>query len=51
MLKYENELQKWNNIPIKNRDNEKYIDINKSYWQNRYYNVLFNCENNSVNKK
>ncbi len=48
---YENELQKWNNIPLKNRDREKYIDVNKSYWQNRYYNILFDCENSALNKK
>ena len=43
-ITYENELQKWNNIPIKNREREKYINVNKPYWQNRYYNILFDCE-------
>jgi len=32
------------NIPIKNRDTEKYINPYESFWQNRYYKALFDSD-------
>ncbi len=35
---------KYLNIPIKNRDVEKYIDPYSYFWENRYYEKLFNID-------
>jgi 5'-3' exoribonuclease 1 len=39
------------NIPIKDRELEKEIDPNSYYWENRYYEKLFNTERNEANLK
>lgn len=36
--------EKYLNIPIKNRDTEKYIDPYKYNWENRYYEKLFDID-------
>lgn len=38
----EDKKQRYLNIPIKNREIEKYINPYESFWQNRYYTSLFN---------
>lgn len=38
-------------IPIKNRDLEKYIDPYKSFWEKRYYEMLFNNIDSNYFKK
>ena len=38
-------------IPIKNRDLEKYIDPYKSFWEKRYYEMLFNNTDSNYFKK
>uniref|UniRef100_A0A6C0M0E9 Xrn1 N-terminal domain-containing protein n=1 Tax=viral metagenome TaxID=1070528 RepID=A0A6C0M0E9_9ZZZZ len=39
------------NLPIKERDVEKIINPNNFYWENRYYEELFNTERNEENLK
>jgi len=39
------------NIPIKNRELEKEIDPFSYFWENRYYEKLFNTERNEENLK
>jgi len=48
---YKEQLMKYNMIPMCNRELEKYIDVNKQGWENRYYNTLLNCESSSHNIK
>ena len=50
--KTEDEKQfRYQNIPIKNRDKEKYIDPNNYGWQKRYYEILFKSNNSTEFKK
>ena len=39
------------NLPIKNRDEEKMINPNEKYWENRYYEQLFETQRNEENIK
>ena len=39
------------NIPIKNREIEKYINPYESFWQKRYYESLFNSDESFELKK
>ena len=39
------------NLPIKNRDEERIINPNEKYWENRYYEQLFETERNEENIK
>ena len=47
----EEKLMKLQNIPIKKRDIEKYIDPYKFLWQKRYYEKLFHTDINHDYKK
>ena len=39
------------NLPIKNRDEERIINPNEKYWENRYYEELFETQRNEENIK
>ena len=39
------------NLPLKDREDELIIDPFKKYWENRYYDRLFNTERNEENLK
>ena len=41
----EMKMERYLNIPTKNREIEKYIDPYSSLWHNRYYECLFNTDN------
>lgn len=41
-------LNKLDNIPTKKRESEKYIDPFSPYWENRYYEELFDSEMNKI---
>lgn len=47
----EERMMRYQNIPIKNREKEKYIDPNNYGWQRRYYEVLFKSDNSEEFKK
>jgi len=40
----EDKFKRYLHIPIKNREVEKYINPYESFWQKRYYESLFNCD-------
>lgn len=41
----EKKMERYLNIPVKNREVEKYIDPTSSLWHNRYYETLFHNDN------
>ena len=41
----EKKMERYLNIPTKNREIEKYIDPYNSLWHNRYYETLFHSDN------
>lgn len=47
----EDKKNRYTCIPIKNRDLEKYIDPYKSFWEKRYYEMLFNNSDSNYFKK
>jgi 5'-3' exoribonuclease 1 len=48
----DDKMDRYLNIPSKNRDIENYINPEESNWQKRYYNILFNSnESKSLKKK
>jgi len=47
----EEKINKYLNIPIKNREIEKYINPYESFWQKRYYEALFNTDETHEFKK
>ena len=47
----EEKMNRYQNIPIKNREKEKYIDPYNYGWQKRYYEVLFKSDNSEEFKK
>jgi 5'-3' exonuclease len=49
--KYEKMIDKINDIPIKMRENERYIDPYNSYWEQRYYKTLFDIDINNYYRK
>jgi 5'-3' exonuclease len=49
--KYEKMIDKLNDIPIKNRDNEIYIDPYNPNWEQRYYKTLFDIDINNYYRK
>jgi 5'-3' exonuclease len=48
---YKEQMMKYNMIPMCNRDIEEYINVNKTHWEERYYNKLLHCEYNQHNIK
>ena len=48
---YDEQLLKYNRIPITNREVEIYINPEKYGWEKRYYDKLLHCDNNRFNIK
>ena len=48
----DDKMEKFNNIPVKNRDKENVIDPFSPNWKKRYYNILIDIDNdkNSIQK-
>ena len=42
--RYRNKEEQLTNIPIKNREQEKYINIGEYGWEKRYYSTLFDID-------
>ena len=42
--RYKDKLEKLTNIPMQNREQEKYINIGEYGWEKRYYSTLFNID-------
>ena len=47
----EEKFKRYLHIPIKNRELEKYINPYENFWQKRYYESLFNCDESFDLKK
>ena len=47
----EEKFKRYLHIPIKNRELEKYINPYEKFWQKRYYESLFNCDESFDLKK
>jgi len=43
--------ERYLHLPIKNREMEKYINPYKSFWEKRYYEILFNSDESFTLKK
>ena len=48
---YEEQMEKYNKIPITNREIEEYINPIQRGWEKRYYDKLIHCDNNRHNVK
>ena len=48
---YEEQMEKYNKIPITNREIEEYINPTQRGWEKRYYDKLIHCDNNKHNVK
>jgi 5'-3' exonuclease len=47
----EEKFAKFENIPLYDRELEKYINPFKPYWRSRYYKALFNIHNENANEQ
>jgi 5'-3' exonuclease len=48
---YQEQMEKYNKIPISNREIEEYINPKQRGWEKRYYDKLIHCNNNTFNIK
>ena len=47
----EQTFKKFEAIPTYKRDNERYINPFQSYWESRYYRVLFNIQSDTIGER